>query len=640
MANVLNLVGMKSFQALTIAALTLCLAPARAAEPSLSLTRTSSEATVRLSGDEGIEYLLESASDSVQEWKVLSSFVLNDSTRIWREPAGNSGARFFRARTVPQTDDRFAKNFSLLDQDGMDRELYYYYGLETLDAVVLIFTEGNYSAFAPKISQLRTNRLFEESVFFWTIETGANNSRSNIVREAAEAGIDWPVLHDPMQFTAREYNARFNGEVFVIRASDMTVVYRGLIDDAVDDEPPANAFLATALSNVVGSTAITITRMEPSENPLPEVRRPLADYATVIAPLLQSKCVTCHSPGNIAPFALTNYQSVVENAPYMKEALMTFHMPPWHADPEYGKFKNDFGLSLTERATLVDWLRAGCPRTGGDDPLTNIPPPPPKWPEELGPPDQVLTFPLQNIPAFGTLEYRYAYVTATNTEDRWLRAAVVRPGNPKVVHHYNVWEGRTATALVLAAYSPGRTAGAYPDGTGWLLRAGMEMTIELHYTASGQEETDQPEIAFWYASEPPERVLQAAAPQDASIAIPPGDNDYEVVAQHHFPNPVRLYFVNPHMHLRGSRMRFELSVPGEPKRIIASIPRYHFHWQTVYHFDPPLDLPANSTIDVIGAFDNSHLNHHNPDPDATVYWGAQSWEEMYIGYMEYSDLEE
>ena len=92
------------------------------------------------------------------------------------------------------------------------------------------------------------------------------------------------------------------------------------------------------------------------------------------------------------------------------------------------------------------------------------------------------------------------------------------------------------------------------------------------------------------------------------------------------------------MHLRGSRMRFELTVPGAPKRVIASIPRYEFHWQRVYHFDPPLDLPAGSIIDVTGAFDNSSLNPENPDPGVEIRWGDQSWDEMFIGYMEYCDL--
>jgi hypothetical protein len=36
-----------------------------------------------------------------------------------------------------------------------------------------------------------------------------------------------------------------------------------------------------------------------------------------------------------------------------------------------------------------------------------------------------------------------------------------------------------------------------------------------------------------------------------------------------------------------------------------------------------------------GAFDNSQYNLGNPDPDATVRGGAQSWDEKFIGYFSY-----
>jgi hypothetical protein len=616
----------------------LCFSPALAAEAKLDLTRSGNEAALKLSGENGVEYVLE-AGNSLNEWNVLSSFLLNDLTRMWREPAQNSGARFYRARTVAENEDRFARNFRLIDHNGVAQELHYFAGLETLKAVVLIFTEGNYPAFASKISELRNDPAFQEGVFFWTIDTRTNTTRSKIKSEAALAEVDWPVLHDPLHLTKRDYQARFNGEVFVVRRADLAIVYRGKIDDATGAEPPTNQYLATALSDIMEDKPIVVTRMEPAQNRLTQLQRPIADYSTVIAPLLQQKCVTCHSPGNIGPFALTNHQSVVTYADQMREQVTVGNMPPWHADPEYGKFKNNISLTALERGQLVDWLAAGAPRGNGvDDPLTHVPPPPPKWPAHLGPPDQIVTIPLQQVPATGAIDYRYILAYATNQEDRWLRAAVVRPSNPKVVHHYNVWEGRTATPLVLAAYSPGRNEGPYPEGTGWLLRANMEMTFNLHYNASGQEETDQPELALWYASAPPARPLRGEAAQEASFTIPPGERDFEVWAQYRFEDPARLYMVNPHMHVRGSRMRFELTVPGQPKRIIASVPRYEFHWQTIYYFDPPLDLPGGSVIDVIGAFDNSHLNPENPDPTAFVGWGDQSWDEMFIGYMEFSDL--
>jgi hypothetical protein len=37
-----------------------------------------------------------------------------------------------------------------------------------------------------------------------------------------------------------------------------------------------------------------------------------------------------------------------------------------------------------------------------------------------------------------------------------------------------------------------------------------------------------------------------------------------------------------------------------------------------------------------GAFDNSSLNPANPDPARAVYFGPQTFEEMFLGYMLYT----
>jgi len=43
-------------------------------------------------------------------------------------------------------------------------------------------------------------------------------------------------------------------------------------------------------------------------------------------------------------------------------------------------------------------------------------------------------------------------------------------------------------------------------------------------------------------------------------------------------------------------------------------------------------LPKGTTLEVIAHFDNSPNNKSNPDPNAVVRWGNQTWEEMMIGF--------
>ena len=82
-------------------------------------------------------------------------------------------------------------------------------------------------------------------------------------------------------------------------------------------------------------------------------------------------------------------------------------------------------------------------------------------------------------------------------------------------------------------------------------------------------------------------------------------------------------------------MRMSVVYPGGAREEIINVPNYNFAWQPTYRLSEPMLLPAGSRVMIDGAFDNSHHNLGNPDPDALVRGGAQSWDEMFIGYFSY-----
>src|SRR6266700_5552285 len=57
-----------------------------------------------------------------------------------------------------------------------------------------------------------------------------------------------------------------------------------------------------------------------------------------VAPILQRSCQTCHRPGSIAPMSLLTYEEARPWARSMKVKVASRQMPPWFADPQYGKF--------------------------------------------------------------------------------------------------------------------------------------------------------------------------------------------------------------------------------------------------------------------------------------------------------------
>jgi hypothetical protein len=171
---------------------------------------------------------------------------------------------------------------------------------------------------------------------------------------------------------------------------------------------------------------------------------------------------------------MSSYKKVKGWSDTMREMLLTKRMPPWHADPHYGVFREDRSLTTEELKTLVSWIDAGAPAGQGADPLNDLPVTASEW--TLGKPDYVvaLSEPMQ-VPATGVVDYITNIVDSPILENAWLRAAVIRPDNRKVLHHVIVYleyppgPGREQLGEEMASVGPGAKMAAYPEGTGKFL---------------------------------------------------------------------------------------------------------------------------------------------------------------------------
>jgi len=537
-------------------------------------------------------------------------------------------------------------NFALLDHHGRMQEL------KRLDAraVVLFFTSVECPVArqsAPKLLQLQ-EKYEARGVKVLLVNASSGDDRRSIGREAYQLGIPHlPVLVDEAQALARHLGAKRTGETFVIRAADWKVVYHGAFDNQLAEgaqKPEATeSFVEQAVESLLaGKTELVAGRPArgcvihfdgdgaPESGPV--------SYAKDIVPILQAKCVGCHSPGNVGPWAMTAYKRVKGMASMIEEVLLTRRMPPWDADPHIGKFANDRSLTVAETQTLVRWIHQGAPRGDGEDPLEALHvPPAADWP--LGEPDLVIRLPeVQQVPATGVLDYRHVTVQLTNAEPGWIAAAYVRPGNRKIVHHViaRLQDGGQKDHLgdeeMLIGWAPGSTQEFYPEGSGKFLPARAKFDLELHYTTCGTAETDGSEIGLYLRRQPVTRRFESVPVVNPGFEIRPGDGNAEQEAVHCFTKPVILHGVTPHMHLRGKSMRFELLFPDGRSETVASIPRYDFNWQFTYDLAKPMAIPAGTWVRLVGAFDNSKLNPSNPDPTKTVRWGKQSFDEMFLGW--------
>ncbi|HEX3721036.1 MAG TPA: redoxin domain-containing protein [Verrucomicrobiae bacterium] len=538
-------------------------------------------------------------------------------------------------------------NFSLLDYKGK------YHELRRTDAraVVLFFTENGCPVARQSIDKLKKLRshFSDKGVAVWMVNSNPQDDRESIKKEAEDFKEDpLPVLIDDTQQIARLLGVNRTGETICIDTSDWTVFYRGAIDDqlvegAQKPEPTAR-YVRNAIEELLAGKKIErpktsgrgcLITFDPAGSPI--------SYSREIAPVLQSKCVGCHSPGNIAPFALSSYQKVMGHGEMIREVLATCRMPPWDADPSYGHFKNDRSLSLAQKKLLLRWLDQGMPRGDGPDPLAQTVPTVPDWP--LGPPDYIVKLPVpEQIPATGVFDYRYVDIPSPITNDVWLSAAVMRPDNRRVVHHlivranYDKTPKRAKDDVFLSGWAPGFDGMSYPSGTGKFLGKGATLNFELHYTADGRPETDQSELGLYLAKSQPKLALQTRAAYNKDFVVPANEAEASSYAVYGFQEDSMLYDLAPHMHLRGSWFKYEALYPDGERETLLSVPHYDFNWQTIYRLAEPKKMPAGTWILCTGGFDNSGRNPSNPNPGKRVRWGDQSFDEMFIGFMDAATL--
>jgi len=120
------------------------------------------------------------------------------------------------------------------------------------------------------------------------------------------------------------------------------------------------------------------------------------------------------------------------------------------------------------------------------------------------------------------------------------------------------------------------------------------------------------------------------------LKIPPGEPSHEVKSTWTAKEDVRILGFMPHMHLRGKDFEYTVVYPDGQSKVVLRVPKYDFNWQLVYRLKEPLALPKGSRVDCVAHFDNSPNNKFNPDPAKEVRWGDQTWEEMMIGWFDYT----
>jgi hypothetical protein len=409
-----------------------------------------------------------------------------------------------------------------------------------------------------------------------------------------------------------------------------------------------------------------------------------------VAPILQKNCETCHRPGQIAPMAFQTYEATRPYARAIKAAVVSKKMPPWFADASSGHFLNDRSLKPADVDTLSAWADADAPAGNPKDAPTPLVWPDGGWqikPDlivegpkydvpakgivewtwivvpgpfkedtwvtsiEVKPSEPAVTHHicLAYIPHNPGTKYFSPSTRDVPRDDQGVEiaggrgagAASAGPGRSAQANAGSQLPPDTLNSAfgilgrsngLEECYEPGRMPADFrPLNAAKLIPAGTDIAVNVHYTPNGKPVTDHVQIGFTIAKGAPKRrylAFSTSSPSDRKqFAIPPMAANWEAPpAVVTFVKDAELVGLMPHMHVRGKAARFYLDRPGGGTETILDVPRYDFNWQLWY--DTSIKVTAGTRMRVLAWYDNSPANKFNPNPNATVYYGDQTWEEM------------
>ncbi len=408
-------------------------------------------------------------------------------------------------------------------------------------------------------------------------------------------------------------------------------------------------------------------------------------FSKDVAPILYARCVVCHHANDIAPMSLLTYQQVRPWAAAIRQAVIQRSMPPWHADPHTGEYINDPSLSKQEISTIDAWVKQGANEGSPQD----LPPAPKFISGWHITPDLILPITEQTVAAGTQDDYEYIYVPTNFSEDRWVQAAEVVPGDRRVVHHATVsviaadkvptgqkrgehvdqFQFRTgkvnhlksdapvsddgcATSTVPGLekfssgsvnhvpgiYLPGHLAEVRPPGYALRIPAGSYLQFQVHYSNRLNESVkDRTSIGLVFAKEPVSHEVAQYEIWNNYFLIPPGDAAHKVTSCFTVPKDLTVVAYTAHMHFRGKSMTTEAIYPDGRHEVIFNVPKYDFRWQETYFLKHQFVMPKGTQLITTAWFDNSLNNPLNPDATKLIRWGEPSDEEMMGFWLAYAD---
>ena len=360
--------------------------------------------------------------------------------------------------------------------------------------------------------------------------------------------------------------------------------------------------MAIAAACVIAVAAVWPPRASP-HNPITTT----VLFNREVAKILQQKCLQCHSGDGMA-MDLTTYAEARPWAVAIKEEVLARRMPPWPAEPGYGQFANDVGLTARDREFLVSWIDGGVPEGDGAAPayLDHSA----HW--MLGTPDALVTAkPGVVVEPGRPIEFQRFIIDTGVTRETWLRAIDYKPSDKRVVRaaFFTV----AGTGQYLGGWSPWRTTLQVPDGTAIRLPARARIAVDVLYQSAPDRVVDTPQLGLYFAGAAPAREITTTVlepPVSARTAAGAGSS--RLTAAHPLRVDTAIVEVRPELGPGARSIEVKAKRPDGSSQVLLWIRKFREEWQTSYVFQQPQMLPKGTVLQAVAYFDAAPAHTASP----------------------------
>jgi len=341
-------------------------------------------------------------------------------------------------------------------------------------------------------------------------------------------------------------------------------------------------------------------------------------YSKDVLPIFQKHCNECHHKGGSAPQSFETYKETRAFVRSIKKQIVDKTMPPWHADPAVGKWKNKPEITEAEVKTITTWADAKGPEGEPKDAPPQIDYTKP-W--HLGQPDQILTAEFFDVPAqakapaMGPDLYHTSTLTPNFAGDTWLSGVELAAGAQDVVQqiYLSLTLPDKTTVSNIASMGKGMSlTEMLPKGVGIFVPKGSTFSLLVHYKTMGEPMRDQSKVGLYIAKAAPAKKLMTAVIENKQLDIAANAANQKASAELKLDKAAKIYDILPQMYYAGKSLELNAQKADGKADKLLKLDDTSYDLETQYTPAEPIAVAAGTKLTVSAVYDNSKTNSNNP----------------------------